>query len=310
MMKVLITGGSGFIGKNLSEVLQLNGLDVRVYDLDASTVPGVESVQGDILDKKRLMEAVQGCNAIVHLAAQVSVARSFEYPDETFSINVSGTQNVLSCAEKTNIKRIIVASSAAVYGDATAIPLEEKTTGNLLSPYASSKAENELQIIQARLKGVEAVALRFFNVYGVHQRIGSTYAAVVPSMVHSIVDGKSPTVFGDGLQTRDFVHANDVALCVLKLLEVSWDKVKSPVYNVASQSQISILELINIINKQCIEMKISLQPVNPVFREGRQGDIKHSTASIARIVRDIGWKPAIPFQQGIRELIEKRRLLD
>ena len=305
MKKVLITGGAGFIGNHVAQVLLKQGLEVKIYDLKPSSLSKVESVQGDILDEVQLEQAAHGCDAIVHLAAQISVPRSIENPEETYNINVTGTQNVIACAEKMGIRRVLLASSAAVYGDATAIPLKEETIGTLLSPYATSKYDNEHQVVLARERGLEAVALRFFNVYGPNQSVQGAYAAVIPKVIETITSGQRPVIFGDGQQTRDFVHVQDVAMGIFKLLGIDWNKVHSHVYNIATQQQISILELIEAVNLNCVELGILEAPVQPLFENPRIGDIKHSVANIEKIMEQIEWSPTIDFHQGIRTLLEQ-----
>jgi len=303
--KILITGGSGFIGNHVAQVLLKQGLEVKIYDLKPSSLSKIESVQGDILDEVQLEQAAHGCDAIVHLAAQISVPRSIENPEETYNINVTGTQNVIACAEKMGIRRVLLASSAAVYGDATAIPLKEETIGTLLSPYATSKYDNEHQVVLARERGLEAVALRFFNVYGPNQSVQGAYAAVIPKVIETITSGQRPVIFGDGQQTRDFVHVQDVAMGIFKLLSIDWDKVHSHVYNIATQQQISILELIEAVNLNCVELGILEAPVQPLFENSRIGDIQHSVANIEKIREQIEWSPTIDFHQGIRTLLEQ-----
>lgn len=305
MKKVLITGGAGFIGNHVAQVLLKQGLEVKIYDLKPSSLSKVESVQGDILDEVQLEQAAYGCDAIVHLAAQISVPRSIQNPEETYNINITGTQNVIACAEKMGIRRVLLASSAAVYGDATAIPLKEETIGTLLSPYATSKYDNEHQVVLARERGLEAVALRFFNVYGPNQSVQGAYAAVIPKVIETITSGQRPVIFGDGQQTRDFVHVQDVAMGIFKLLGIDWNKVHSHVYNIATQQQISILELIDAVNLNCVELGILEAPVQPLFENSRIGDIQHSVANIEKIREQIEWSPTIDFHQGIRTLLEQ-----
>ncbi|MDC0655285.1 GDP-mannose 4,6-dehydratase [Candidatus Poseidoniaceae archaeon] len=305
MKKIMITGGAGFIGNHVAQILLKQGLEVKIYDLKPSSLSKVESVQGDILDEVQLEQAAYGCDAIVHLAAQISVPRSIENPEETYNINVTGTQNVIACAEKMGIRRVLLASSAAVYGDATAIPLKEETIGTLLSPYATSKYDNEHQVVLARERGLEAVAIRFFNVYGPNQSVQGAYAAVIPKVIETITSGQRPVIFGDGQQTRDFVHVQDVAMGIFKLLGIDWNKVHSHVYNVATQQQISILELIETVNLNCVELGILEAPVQPLFENSRIGDIKHSVANIEKIMEQIEWSPTIDFHQGIRTLLQQ-----
>ena len=305
MKKVLITGGAGFIGNHVAQVLLKQSLEVKIYDLKPSSLSKVESVQGDLLDEVQLELAAHGCDAIVHLAAQISVPRSIENPEETYNINITGTQNVIACAEKMGIRRVLLASSAAVYGDATAIPLKEETIGTLLSPYATSKYDNEHQVVLARERGLEAVALRFFNVYGPNQSVQGAYAAVIPKVIETITSGQRPVIFGDGQQTRDFVHVQDVAMGIFQLLSIDWNKVHSHVYNIATQQQISILELIDAVNLNCVELGILEAPVQPLFENTRIGDIQHSVANIEKIREQIEWSPTIDFHQGIRTLLEQ-----
>ena len=306
MGKVLITGGAGFIGSHVAQVLLAHGFHVRIYDLKHLSAENMECLQGDILDKNKLENAVQGCDSIIHLAAQISVPRSIQYPEQTNKINVEGTQNVFDAAEKNGVNRIILASSAAVYGEATDMPLQEDILGSIQSPYASSKLKNEQQVIEARKNGVETVALRFFNVYGPNQSIQGAYAAVIPKLIEQIKTGQQPVIFGNGQQTRDFIHVHDVAVSILKLLQVDWYKVKSPVYNIATQHQSSLLDLLEIINHNCMQLGVIHQPIQPLFEEERDGDIKHSVASINRIINEINWSPSIRLQQGIYDLLQQK----
>ena len=303
-MRVLITGGSGFIGTHVAHALLKNGHDVCIYDLQPTSLSEVKYIQGDILDEQRLLSALLNRDAVVHLAAQVSVPESLRSPKKTHEINVIGTQNVIDCCEKTNIQRIVIASSAAVYGDLESVPLSEESVGTLLSPYAHSKAENEQQILKANERGFEAVALRFFNVYGPNQNPTGAYSAVIPSILKCLTEGQQPVVYGDGMQTRDFIHAHDVSACILKLLSTQWNEISSHVYNVATSQQISILDLLSSLNAACIEYGILEQSSVPVFKPAREGDIRHSVADISRIKHELGWTPTIDFDDGIRELVK------
>lgn len=306
MRKILITGGAGFIGSHLAQVLFEYGFEVRSFDLKSSPRENIDSVQGNILDRDSLGKAIKGCDAVIHLAAQISVPRSLDYPEETMEINVVGTENVLDLAKKHGIKRIILASSAAVYGDSAILPLKEDYLGNILSPYASSKLKNEEQAIQARENGLETVALRFFNVYGTGQSFEGPYGSVIPKITEKIAHGENPIIFGDGLQSRDFIHVSDVAQSILQLLNIHWDQTISPVYNIATQQQTSLLDLIKIINSCCLQLGLIQDPLEPVFEETRNGDIQHSVASIERITREIGWTPLMEIKQGILQVIEQK----
>ena len=310
MRKILITGGAGFIGSHVAQALFDNGFEVRVFDLKTSRIEKIESIQGNILDRDLLEKAVQGCDAIVHLAAQISVSRSLDYPDETMEINVKGTKNVLTAAKKHGIRRIVLASSAAVYGDSTSLPLREERLGNILSPYASSKLKNEEQAVLARKDGLETVALRFFNVYGPGQSFEGSYASVIPKISEKIIRGEKPIIYGDGLQTRDFIHVSDVALSILNILSLDWKETISSVYNVATQHQTSLLELVEIINTSCLKIGLIQDSLEPIFETAREGDIRHSVASTERITKEIGWSPLIDIKQGIHQLIEEKWVVE
>ena len=312
MGKLLITGGAGFIGSTLAKIAIGNGWDVRVLD-DLSTGLkstadelinlGIEVVFGDIRDEKLLHSVMKDCDAVAHLAAQVSVPLSVEYPEETMSINVEGTANILEACFTHGVHRMVMASSAAVYGEAESLPLREQDAGQVLSPYAESKWKNEAQILEARKKGLRATALRFFNVYGVGQRPDGAYAAVIPKFVEMMAQGKAPQVHGDGLQTRDFVHVNDVCSAILRFLNPVWYGEAEHVFNVATQTRKSLIDLIDEINCSLGELDGSHVPLKPIFGSARAGDIRHSMADITRLKNAANWKPTIKFSDGIRELV-------
>ena len=264
--RVLVTGGSGFIGSNVIQEL-MKSFKVVNLDLNPSKNSEIEEIVGDIRDKELVEQVVENCDIIIHLAAQVSVPLSIDYPQKTLDINVQGTQNIIDAAYKFGIKRLIIASSAAVYGDASDLPLKEESAGRCLSPYAQSKWENESQIMLARENGVEAIALRFFNVYGPGQSMDGAYAAVIPKFVEMLTTGSRPIVHGDGLQSRDFIHVNDLVSAIESLLECNWDLVDSHAYNLASQSQTTVLGLIELINT-------SIEKINPDFKQGIRKFVK------------------------------------
>lgn len=304
---MLVTGGSGFIGQNLIA----SALDAgwSVTSLDCSTFEGppherLTCYVGDITHYADVVKAMKECSAVVHLAAQVSVQESIQNPEETMRINVEGTQHVLDAATQCGVNNIILASSAAVYGNATDLPLEEEAAGECISPYAASKWLNEKQVLEARQQGLNAIALRFFNVYGPGQSVDSVYGAVIPTFVECMTMGKRPTVFGDGATTRDFVHASDVASAILSLLNANTLQHQEHVYNVATSKETSLLDLIQVLNTILLEKGALQQPVAPVFKHNRDGDVSKSCASIERITNAIDWVPTIEFQDGLREMIE------
>ena len=314
METILVTGGAGFIGSTFSRIAIEKGHPIRIVDnlssgsrevADELQKLGAEVIIGDIRDSDVMGTALQGVDFVVHLAAQNSVPLSMEYPEDTANINIHGTQVVIEHALKHGVKRLVMASSAAVYGENSNLPLDETDGGMLLSPYAESKWENEKQILDARSKGLECVALRFFNVYGVGQRPDSTYAAVIPKFVDLLVNQQPPSINGDGLQTRDFVHVYDVVQAILKFLEPDWVGANFHVFNVATQTRLSLLDLIDNINKSLTEIDPQHSPIAPVFGPERSGDIRHSMASNARLVEEANWKQSVDFSVGIFELVKE-----
>lgn len=304
---MLVTGGSGFIGQNLIASALDAGWSVTSLDCSTFEGPGHERLTcyvGDITHYADVIKAMEGCSAVVHLAAQVSVQESIQNPEETMRINVEGTQHVLDAAAQCGVNDIILASSAAVYGNVTDLPLEEENAGECISPYAASKWLNEKQVLEVRQQGLNAIALRFFNVYGLGQSVNSVYSAVIPTFVECMTMGESPTVFGNGVTTRDFVHASDVASAILGLLNAGNLQHQEHVYNVATGKETSLLDLVQTLNDILLEKGALQQPVTPVFKPNRDGDVSKSCASIERITNAIDWAPTIEFQEGLREMIE------
>ena len=314
-MRVLVTGGAGFIGSCFARKALKQGWEVTVLDnlstghkstVDELEKLGIRVIIGDIRDRYLLSKETVNCTAVVHLAAQVSVPLSVEKPKETNEINVQGTDNVIQSCFDNDVHRLVVASSAAVYGNADNLPLKEQDAGQILSPYAESKWSNEQQIFNARKNGLKATALRFFNVYGVGQRPDGAYAAVVPKFVDMMVNKQAPRINGDGLHTRDFVHVDDVCNAIWSLIDGEWKAQNHHVYNVATQTKVTLLDLIAIINNTLIGEVPNFTPLIPTHGPERVGDIRHSMASIARITETIQWSAMVEFEQGIKELVLQR----
>ena len=312
METLLVTGGAGFIGSSFVKIALDRGFQIRVLDnLSTGTEEmasnlremGVDVMVGDVRDSELLEIVMKDVEAVVHLAAQVSVPISVQNPEETASINIEGTNTLLSKCSRFGIKRVIIASSAAVYGENENLPLSERDNVDLLSPYAESKWDNELQISKTRDDGVEAVALRFFNVYGIGQRPDSAYAAVIPKFIDLMVQGKAPHVHGDGLQTRDFIHVNDVCEAIFSFLDPIWSGNSHHVFNVATQTRRSLVDLIDEINSSLGELDDSHVALQPIFGSDRAGDIRHSMADITRLKNAVDWNPTVKFSDGIRELV-------
>ena len=315
LMRVLVTGGAGFIGSSFAKKAIQQGWQVTVLDnlstghqstVDELEKLGIRVIIGDIRNRELLSKEMLNCTAAVHLAAQVSVPLSVENPQETHDINVKGTDNVIQSCFENDVQRLVVASSAAVYGNADNLPLKEQDAGQTLSPYAESKWTNEQQILNARNNGLKATALRFFNVYGIGQRSDGAYAAVVPKFVDMMVNKQAPRINGDGLHTRDFVHVEDVCNAILSLIGGQWKAQNHHVYNVATQTRVTLLDLISIINNSITGEVLNFTPLIPTHGPERAGDIRHSMASIARINETIQWTPRVEFEQGIKELVLQR----
>ena len=309
MMKhILVTGGAGFIGSNTTKYAIDKGFTVSVLDTFENAVIskddllklGAQVLELDIQDPRGL-ETVSGpFDAIVHLAAQVSVPKSIQNPERNHSVNVSGTEHILQFAQRNNVKRFIFASSSAVYGNCETMPLSENADGKLQSPYAQSKLDMEQRIDACFQQGSEFLSLRFFNVYGPEQRLDSNYGAVVPIFIDRFRQGIQPTIYGSGRQSRDFVNVRDIARLLVDLSIGEWPQPKQSVYNVGTGHSVTIVELASLIH-QLSQSKIAFEPS---FQPERNGDIEHSVASIEAIMRDLKWKPEISLVDGLRELIE------
>ena len=304
--KTLITGGCGFIGSHLAEALVAEGVDVRVLDNLSSGKPenlkgfgsGIEVIRGDIRDPVVLRDAVKGVDHIFHEAALVSVAVSVEQPDENDAINIRGTLNVLQAAREANVKRVVLASSAAVYGNNPELPKREIMLPEPESPYALGKLAGEYYLkLFSRLYGVETVSLRYFNVFGPRQDGKSMYSGVISRFVDDIRQGRAPTIFGDGGQTRDFVFVKDVVQANLLAMRTTAVG-KGEIFNVATGRQISLLQLWETLKKITGSMLV------PQFREARVGDIRHSLADISNIQRSLGYEPEFSLEDGLRALLD------
>jgi UDP-glucose 4-epimerase len=305
MSLYLITGGCGFIGSHIAEALAGEGHAIRAFDnLSSGKLENlrgfeaaVEVVRGDIRDEAALRAALRGVEYVFHEAALVSVAVSVQQPEENEAINVRGTLNVLQAARASGVRRVVLASSAAVYGNNPELPKREDMTPEPESPYALGKLAGEHYLrLFSRLYGLETVALRYFNVYGPRQDAGSMYSGVISRFADDLGAGRAPTLFGDGLQTRDFVFVKDVARANLLAMR-SPQAGQGEVFNVATGRQTSLLELLETLQA------ITGRRVAPQFREARAGDIRHSLADIGRSRATLGYEPGFDLDAGLRALV-------
>ncbi len=302
---VLVTGGAGFIGSHLVEALVEAGARVRVLD-DLSTgnrsnlmpvLDRVDLVIGDIRDADLCLRAAEDISIIFHQAAFVSVPDSLKKPDRTFAINLFGTSHIFEAAQQHGIKRVVYASSCAVYGDCTTMPLSESHAGRLLSPYAVSKRSMEALAEYAyACQGLTTVGLRYFNVYGARQSLKSSYAAVIPIFIGACLGGQAPTVFGDGTQSRDFVHVSDVVRA--NLLSGIAPDVEVAVANVGT----GVATTIQTLAEELCQMTDSrLVPVNS---DARPGDIPRSVCDPRQAERILGFRAKVELRDGLMNLLK------
>ena len=298
--RCLVTGGAGFIGSHLVDALVSSGCPVRVFD-DFSTgrrenlegLSGVEAIEGSVTDSEALERAATGCEVIFHLAAVASVTKSVEDPIGSHAVCATGTLNVLQAARRTGVRRVVYSGSASAYGGASDPEGQDELTPLMaLSPYAAAKLAGEFYCQAfAGTYNLETVRLRFFNVFGPRQRADSPYSGVIAIFTGALSAGRTPTIFGDGLQSRDFVYVTDVANALLRAAAVPG--VSGRVYNVGTGGRVTLLELIAALNT------FLGTAVTPRHAPPRPGDIRHSRAKIDRIKADLGYVPGVSFEEGL-----------
>jgi nucleoside-diphosphate-sugar epimerase len=305
-MKYLVTGGAGFIGSHITRTLLERGDQVRILDNFSSgkreNLKGldVELIEGDLRDASKVAEAVKGMDIVFHEAAFVSVAESMEKPLECLDVNVTGTSIVFEAARKAGVKRVVIASSAAVYGDSEVYPLSEDSPLRQLSPYATSKRIDEKYAeLFTNYFGLEVAALRYFNVYGPRQRPDSMYAAAVPIFIRRMLDNKPITVYGDGGQTRDLVNVRDVVQA--NLLASEHPAAPGKVFNVCTGVETRLLDLLDIL------YEIFPNAPKHVHAEPRAGDIYRSIGTPKKIMETLGFKPNVTLAEGLKEAVEEMR---
>jgi UDP-glucose 4-epimerase len=307
MAKYLVTGGAGFIGSTIVRRLVARGDDVRVLDNfltgsreNLEDVGGdVEIIEGDIRDVEVVQKAMNGMQYCLHQAALPSVPLSIEDPATSNEINVSGTLNLLSAAKEAGIERFVFASSCAVYGDCAELPLREESPTRPLSPYAIGKLAAELYARSFfSLYGLPTVCLRYFNVFGPGQNTDSLYAAVIPIFISLMSAGRPAIIDGDGEQTRDFLHVDNVVAANLLACSAQPELVAGKAFNIASGKQLTINDLVSKLNS------ILGADIEPQHAAAREGDIRDSVADITLAVRNLGYEPSVDFDKGLARTVK------
>jgi UDP-glucose 4-epimerase len=300
----LVTGGAGFIGSHLVRSLLQGGHPVRVFDNFSTgsrqnlptSAPNLQIQVGDLRDPAQVHAAVQGVDFIFHLAAFTSVPQSIAEPLACFAINVQGTANLLEAARQASVQRVVLASSAAVYGDTPALPLTEESPLAFLSPYAASKHINEITAqLYTRVYGLPVISLRYFNVYGPRQSPLSPYAAVIPIWVKRMLAGQVPLVYGDGGQSRDFVFMRDVVQA--NRLAMHADTAQPGVYNICSGQSVSLLQLLEVL------AELIPHAPTPEFHSPRPGDIYTSRGDPSRAAQVLGFTAQTPLLDGLAQTV-------
>lgn len=308
---VCVTGGAGFVGGHLVDALLSLGARVSVIDdLSNSTLDHLTAlmeieparlrfVHGSILDDDSLKDAVAEAKTVFHLAAVGSVPRSIEDPRRTFAVNATGTLRVLDLARRAGAQRVILAASSSAYGDDAALPKVESQVARPLSPYAASKVAAEgLVSAWSASYGLSGVSLRYFNIFGPRQPADSAYAAVVASFASRLLNGESPVVFGDGMQSRDFTYVGNAVLATL--LAGSCEKhLKGEVINIGTGARIDLTRLAALMAE-----KIGRPHLRPAHQPARAGDVRHSQADLSRARDLLGYEPFTSLEEGIVETLE------
>jgi nucleoside-diphosphate-sugar epimerase len=304
MSSYLVTGGAGFIGSHLTEELVRRGERVRVADSlitghrkNLAHLSGIDFLEGDLADIAVAKRAVQGIDYVLHQAAIPSVPRSVEDPITSNRANIDSTLNVLVAARDARVKRVVYAGSSSAYGNTPTLPKHESMPTNPLSPYALQKlvGEQYMQMFTA-LYGLETVTIRYFNVFGPRQDPSSPYSGVISIFATALLENKSPTIYGDGEQTRDFTYVANVVDGVLRAVEAP--DASGQVVNVATGSSISLNRLFTTMRD------ILGSSLNVAYAPVRSGDVKDSLADITRARVLLGYEPLVSFEAGLRKTID------
>jgi nucleoside-diphosphate-sugar epimerase len=295
-MKILVTGGAGFIGSNIvKRLLELEHVPVVLDDLSSgyrkNLFPGVPFFEGDVRDREALKSASQGCQGVIHLAASVGNKRSIDHPQSDSEINLLGTLNVLEQARASDMERVVFSSSAGIFGELKTLPIKEDHPQEPDSPYGASKlAAEKMCLVYNKLYDMKNICLRYFNVFGPYQRYDA-YGNVIPIFANRLLNKEPITIFGDGEQTRDFVNVRDVA-------EANIQAVFSPAaegaFNLGSGTRISINQLAEVM-QQIAGYQVPVQHDKP-----RPGDVRDSLADISKAQQALGYQPSVEFIEGLQ----------
>lgn len=307
---ILVTGGSGFIGSNIVEYLLSNGIKfVRILDnLSTGKISNIqflldkysnlEFMYGDISNLETCRNSVKGIDIICHQAALGSVPRSVNDPLLSHISNVNGFLNILLAAKENGIKRIVYASSSSVYGDNQILPKIEDNIGNVLSPYAATKAIDEIYgNVFTKCYNMECIGLRYFNIFGPRQDPNGAYAAVIPKFIKLMENDIKPIINGDGTYSRDFTYVDNAVQANILAMFVENENAYGSIFNIGCGEQYSLNELVCAIN---LSMDKNIEPI---YGSLRQGDIPHSNANISKAINILGYKVLVKFEEGIKKLI-------
>lgn len=304
MAHYLVTGGAGFIGSHLAEEVVRRGHRVRVADSlitgkrsNLAHVDGVEFLQGDLAEPEFAVRAAQGVDYVLHQAAIPSVPRSVKDPITSNKANVDATLNVLVAARDAGVRRVVFAGSSSAYGDAPTLPKHEEMPPRPLSPYALQKVVGEQYLrMFTTLYGLETVSIRYFNVFGPRQDPSSPYSGVISVFATALLEGRAPTIYGDGEQTRDFTYVANVVDGVLRACDAP--DANGEIINVATGGRISLNTLFEAMRR------LIGGDVKPVYAEFRQGDVRDSQADISKARTLLGYAPSVSFEEGLRLTVE------
>jgi len=313
--RVLITGGAGFIGSNLCEVLLKK--DNKVVCLDNFATgkrenieefledPNFILIEGDIRSLEDCLKATKDVDYVLHHAALGSVPRSIKDPITSNEVNVSGFLNVLVASRDNSVKRFVFAASSSTYGDSESMPKVENIIGKPLSPYAITKYVNELYAdIFSKTYGLETIGLRYFNVFGRKQDPNGAYAAVIPKFVSQLMKGESPVINGDGNYSRDFTYIDNVIQANLLSLVTTNKKAINTVYNVAYGDRNTLNDLMGYLKEYLSEFDSKISSIEFIYGPKRAGDIPHSHASVDKAKQNLNYNPKFTLQQGLKEAVK------